>query len=200
MAEPVFSHLVGDLVEAMGQTLAAVRPVPEGIYLRTSDGFLYAFVEDPHGLSLATVQRMVEAAPGGGRRLVVFCRHHLPLALTAVRASVERVPLALEEVARSLGRGRLSVFARIVLPLAGPGLAASFCLVFLSAVTELTATLILVPTGVQTLATQFWAYEQNLSYGQAAPFALAIIALAVVPTLVLGRYFDRLPAREAIGA
>ncbi len=132
--------------------------------------------------------------------VVAYAILFFPLALTAVRASVERVPLALEEVARSLGRGRLSVFARIVLPLAGPGLAASFCLVFLSAVTELTATLILVPTGVQTLATQFWAYEQNLSYGQAAPFALAIIALAVVPTLVLGRYFDRLPAREAIGA
>ena len=61
---------------------------------------------------------------------------------------------------------------RVTLPLIAPGLAAAFCLVFLSAVTELTATLILVPTGVQTLATQFWAYQQNLSYGQAAPFAL----------------------------
>ena len=62
---------------------------------------------------------------------------------------------------------------RVTLPLVAPGLAAAFCLVFLSAVTELTATLILIPTGVQTLATQFWAYQQNLSYGQAAPFALA---------------------------
>ena len=60
----------------------------------------------------------------------------------------------------------------MTLPLIGPGLAAAFCLVFLAAVTELTATLILVPTGVQTLATQFWAYQQNLSYGQAAPYAV----------------------------
>ena len=35
-----------------------------------------------------------------------------------------------------------------------------------------------MPTGVQTLATQFWAYQQNLSYGQAAPFALVMIAIA----------------------
>ena len=43
--------------------------------------------------------------------------------------------------------------------LVAPGLAAAFCLVFLSAVTELTVTLILIPTGAQTLATQFWAYH-----------------------------------------
>ncbi len=83
----------------------------------------------------------------------------------------------------------------MTLPLVGPGLAAAFCLVFLSCVTELTATLILIPTGVQTLATQFWAYQQNLSYGQAAPFALAIILIAAVPAYLLGRFFDRLPQR-----
>jgi iron(III) transport system permease protein len=67
--------------------------------------------------------------------------------------------------------------------------------VFLSAVTELTATLILIPTNAETLATQFWAYQQNLSYGQAAPFALVIVAIAAVPSYVLGRFFDRLPRR-----
>ena len=118
-----------------------------------------------------------------------------PLALVGVRASVAYAPVNLEEVARSLGQGRLAVLRRVTLPLVGPGIAASFCLVFLAAVTELTATLILVPTGVQTLATQFWAYQQNLSYGQAAPFALVIIAIAAVPSYVLSRYFDRLPAR-----
>jgi iron(III) transport system permease protein len=121
-----------------------------------------------------------------------------PLALVCVRASVAQAPPALEDVARSLGQRRLAVLRRVTLPLIGPGLAAAFCLVFLSAVTELTATLILIPTGVQTLATQFWAYQQNLAYGQAAPFALAIIIIAAVPSYVLGRFFDRLPSRAAV--
>ncbi len=116
-----------------------------------------------------------------------------PLALVGVRASVAQAPPQLEQVAQSLGRGRLAVLVRVTLPLVTPGLAAAFCLVFLSAVTELTATLILVPTGVQTLATQFWSYQQNLAYGQAAPFALLMIAIAAVPSYVLGRFFDRLP-------
>jgi iron(III) transport system permease protein len=49
----------------------------------------------------------------------------------------------------------------------------------------------LIPTGAQTLSSQFWAYESNLSYGQAAPFALVMIALAAVPSYVLGRFFHR---------
>jgi iron(III) transport system permease protein len=122
-----------------------------------------------------------------------------PLALVGVRASVAQAPRGLEEIGRSLGQRRLAVLWRVTLPLVAPGLAAAFCLVFLSAVTELTATLILIPTGVQTLATQFWAYQQNLAYGQAAPFALAIIAIAAVPSCLLGRFFDRLPARRTLG-
>jgi iron(III) transport system permease protein len=121
-----------------------------------------------------------------------------PLALVGVRASVAQAPPGLEEIARSLGQRRPAVLWRVTLPLIGPGLAAAFCLVFLSAVTELTATLILIPTGVQTLATQFWVYQQNLAYGQAAPFALAIIAIAALPSYVLGRFFDRLPSRAPI--
>jgi iron(III) transport system permease protein len=114
-----------------------------------------------------------------------------PLAVVAVRASVMRAPARLEDVGRSLGRSRSAVLLRVTLPLLAPGLAAAFSLVFLSVVTELTATLILIPTGVQTLATQFWVYQQNLSYSQAAPFALLMMGIAAVPSLVLGRWFDR---------
>ncbi len=128
--------------------------------------------------------------------VIAYAILFFPLALVGVRASVAQAPVGLEEVGRSLGRRRSSVLWRVTLPLLAPGLAAAFSLVFLSAVTELTATLILIPTGVQTLATQFWAYQQNLSYGQAAPFALAIIAIAALPSYVLGRFFERLPSRE----
>jgi len=123
-----------------------------------------------------------------------------PLALIAVRASVARVPASLEEVGRSLGQRPPAVMLRVTLPLVLPGLLASFFLVFLTAVTELTATLILVPTGVQTLATQFWAYTNDFSYGAAAPFAATMLAVAVVPTYLLGRWFDRLPARSLLAA
>ncbi len=129
--------------------------------------------------------------------VVAYAILFFPLALVAVKASVARAPIGLEDVGRSLGRRPIEVFGRVTLPLVAPGLAAAFSLVFLSAVTELTATLILVPTGVNTLATQFWAYTTNLSYGAAAPYAALLVAIAAIPTYVLGRWFERLPSRAS---
>jgi iron(III) transport system permease protein len=116
---------------------------------------------------------------------------HFPLALVCVKTSVAQAPARLVDVGRSLGRGPVSVFFRVTLPLLAPGLAAGFCLVFLTAATELTATLVLAPSGVQTLATQFWAFQSEVAYGAAAPYAMVIIALAVVPGALLGLWFDR---------
>jgi len=123
--------------------------------------------------------------------ILAYAIMFFPLALVGIKASLARAPVSLDEVARSLGQPRLKVLVRVTLRLTGPGLVAAFCLVFLSVITELTATLILIPTGVQTLASQFWVYETNLSYGQAAPFALVMIAVAAIPSWVLGRFFDR---------
>jgi iron(III) transport system permease protein len=114
-----------------------------------------------------------------------------PLALICVLASVAQAPVGLTETSRSLGVGRFESFRRVTLPLIAPGLAAGACLVFLSAVTELTATLILIPTDTHTLATQFWAYQTNASYGAAAPFAAMLVGIAVIPSYVLARWFDR---------
>ncbi len=89
--------------------------------------------------------------------ILAYAVMFFPMAVVAVRTAVARAPVGLEEVGHSLGVRRRSVFWRVTLPLIAPGLAAAFCLVFLESATELTATLILIPTGAQTLATQFWA-------------------------------------------
>jgi iron(III) transport system permease protein len=127
--------------------------------------------------------------------VIAYAVMFFPMAVVAVRAAVARSPVGLEEVGHSLGVSRLAVFWRVTLPLIGPGLAAAFCLVFLESATELTATLVLHPTDSATLATQFWAYQTNLSYSQAAPYAGVMLLLAAVPSYVLGRWFDRQPGR-----
>ena len=114
-----------------------------------------------------------------------------PLALVCVRASAMQASPRLTEMGRSLGNRPVLVFLRVTLPLIRPGVLASLCLVFLSSVTELTATLVLVPTGVQTLATQFWAYQTNTAYGAAAPYAVAILLLAAGPNLLVAAWFAR---------
>ncbi len=119
--------------------------------------------------------------------IVCYAILFLPLAVVAIRSAMLQAPPHLEEVGRSLGCHPASTWLRVTLPLIAPGLRAAFALVFISSATELTATLLLHPTGVNTLATQFWAYTSDFAYGAAAPYAALMVAISAVPAFLLSR-------------
>lgn len=115
----------------------------------------------------------------------------LPLAVAAVRASVEHSPVRAEEVARSLGLDRWATLRRVTLPLAVPGLAAGAAMVFLTTMKELPATLLLHPTGTETLATMLWRFMLVSDHASAAPYAALIVLGAALPAVVLARIARR---------
>lgn len=115
----------------------------------------------------------------------------LPAAVAAVRSSVALSPPRLEEVARSLGQRPVDVLRRVTVPLAAPGVAAGAALVLLTAMKELPATLLLRPTGLDTLATQLWTQTANGAFAAAAPYAAALVLLSAVPTALLARWGTR---------
>ena len=57
----------------------------------------------------------------------------------------------------------------------------------LTAMKELPATLLLRPTGADTLATRLWSHTGVGAYAAAAPYALLLVLLAVLPTIALMR-------------
>lgn len=103
----------------------------------------------------------------------------LPRALVPLRSGIAQAPVALEEMARSLGHSPLVARLRVTLPLLAPSIAAGAALVALGAANELTATLLLAPNGTRTLATQFWSAASAVDYPAAAPYALLLILLSV---------------------
>ena len=108
MAPTPFVQLASALVEAMGQRLDAARPIPEGLVLRTGDGFLFAFLEDPNRVSLDTIRHLLEEGDRLPPHFVVFTPGHLPLAIShdVVRRGGTLVEGArFSELARQLGLG-----------------------------------------------------------------------------------------------
>ncbi len=106
MASLPFTELANALVEAMGQRLDAARPTAEGLVLRTGDGFLYAFLEDPNQVSLETIRHLFDEGNGLPVHLVVLTPGHLPLAISqdVVRRGGTLVEGArFAELARQLG-------------------------------------------------------------------------------------------------
>jgi iron(III) transport system permease protein len=102
----------------------------------------------------------------------------LPQSLAASGAALAGVDPRVEEAARSLGRGPIAVVVRVTVPLVRSGVFAGATLVFLSAMKELPATLLLRPIGFDTLATEIWSATAAADYAQAAPPALLLVALS----------------------
>jgi iron(III) transport system permease protein len=110
----------------------------------------------------------------------------LPQALAGAGSALRTVDPRLEEAARGLGRSPLEVVARVTAPLAAPGILAGGALVFLSAMKELPATLLLRPIGFDTLATEIWRHTALGAYSRAAPAALLLILVSAPLLLLLG--------------
>ncbi|HEV2931279.1 MAG TPA: iron ABC transporter permease [Propionibacteriaceae bacterium] len=109
----------------------------------------------------------------------------LPRALVNLRTGIGQTAPELDDSARALGASSLRRALRITLPLIAPGLASASAFVFLAVCTELTATLLLAPTGTTTLATRFWSHSESLDYAAAAPYAAAMILLAAPLTYLM---------------
>jgi len=91
----------------------------------------------------------------------------------------------LDDVARTLGAGRLRRLRTVDLPLATPGLLAGAGLVLLSTTKELPATLLLAPPGFETLATRIWNATEDAFLADASLAALFLLALSGVLTWFL---------------
>ncbi|MET4638443.1 iron ABC transporter permease [Mycetocola sp. 2940] len=102
----------------------------------------------------------------------------LPRALVPLRAGLSQVPESLEEAARSLGVTPFAARLRVTVPLLVPAVCAGGALVALGAANELTATLLLAPTGTRTVATSFWSAASSLDYPTAAPYAIVLVLLS----------------------
>jgi iron(III) transport system permease protein len=111
----------------------------------------------------------------------------IPMAMVSTRAAVAQVPPELADAARALGSRPVVAFLRVQLPLSLRGTMAGFALVFIAVSTELTATLLLAPTGTSTLATAFWDASAVLDYAAAAPYAVAMVLLSAPLTYLLLR-------------
>jgi iron(III) transport system permease protein len=119
--------------------------------------------------------------------LIAYVALFLPNALSAISIPLSQSPNSLDEVSASLGLTKLQTLRRVVLPIAGPGIFAATTLVILTVLKELPATLLLRPTGVETLATRLWTETSVASFSTAAPYALLLVVLAGIPAWLLNR-------------
>ena len=125
---------------------------------------------------------------GLGVVLVVACViRFLVMPVGGIEAGLARIPPTLEQASRLLGESRLGTLRRVHLPLLRPAMATSAMLVFVDAMKELPATLLLRPADFDTLATWLYAEAARGTYEEGAIAALCIVVAGLIPVMLLAR-------------
>lgn len=160
-------------VIGLGLLMLMGRQGPVGAWLR--EHFDYTLIFHWHGAVMAST--------------VVA----LPLVLKAASTAFAGVPRELEAAARTLRQPAWSVFLRVTLPLARPGLLAGTLLAFARAMGEFGASLMLagsIPGQTQTAAMAVYDAVQAGQDGLALQLALVISAISVAVLLLANRLFS----------
>jgi molybdate transport system permease protein len=118
----------------------------------------------------------------------------LPLVLKSASAAFANVDRTLEAAARTLRQSPFSVFVRVTLPLAGPGILAGTLLAFARAMGEFGASLMVagsIPGRTQTLSMAIYDAVQAGQDDTAAVLVLVTSVISVAVLLLSNRLFGR---------
>jgi iron(III) transport system permease protein len=119
--------------------------------------------------------------------VIAYTVRFLAVSLGTIEAGLERISPNLDAAARTLGETALSALWRVHLPLLVPAVGTAALLVFVDAMKELPATLLLRPLDFGTLATHVYSLVLIEQPEAASVGALAIVAVGLVPVLLLHR-------------
>ena len=126
--------------------------------------------------------------------LIAYLTRFIPLAVRSANAALRQVDPSLEETARITGASWLQTFGSVTLPLTRSGLFAGWILVFVPALQELSASILLFTGPTITLAVAvFNLYDNGLLE--------RVSALAIVTTLLISGALvvaQRLAGRSAV--
>ncbi|MGB3718121.1 MAG: iron ABC transporter permease [Proteobacteria bacterium] len=152
------------------------------IPLATFDNMVDALARGTFGVSTGLLLSGSVAA-----LVLAYTIRFLAVSLGSVEAGLQRISPNLDAAARTLGQSSLSTLWRVHMPLLVPALGAGGLLVFVDSMKELPATLLLRPFNFETLATQVYNFAVLEQFEHAAPGALTIVAVGLIPVLLLHR-------------
>jgi multiple sugar transport system permease protein len=128
-----------------------------------------------------------------GALIIAYTASHLPIVVWLMRDYFQSVPLELEESAAIDGASPYRIFRSVVLPLAVPGLVATFLFVLVFAWNEYLIALFLTSANAQTLPLTVAA--QNATRGPQWWYMSVLILIMIVPVIAMAIALERYIAR-----
>ncbi len=131
--------------------------------------------------------------------LVAYVARFIPLAVRSANASIRQVDPSLEEAARITGAPWLRAIRSVLVPMVRPGMLAAWLLVFIPALGELSATILLYSSGTETIAVAIFRLRDLGQLEVVSALSVFTIAVILAVSLVLNRVVGRGGAGMAPG-
>ncbi len=109
------------------------------------------------------------------------------VALQSIQSGYSRVPLSMDDSARTLGVTGFALLRRVHWPLLRRSTIVAGLLVFVDVMKELPATLVLRPFNHDTLAVMAYQLARDERLGEAALPCLALVLVGLIPVVLLSR-------------
>ena len=122
--------------------------------------------------------------------LVIFIRR-LPYAARSVAASLRQVSPRIEEAAISLGNPPLRAFFKTTVPLIAPGILTGALMSLVTAMNELSSSLVLYVGGTATMPVRIYLAVLDGDYGTASALATILLVLTAIAVLLAFRLSGR---------
>jgi iron(III) transport system permease protein len=134
----------------------------------------------------------------GTAAIIIACYvfRYSPTGIRTTIALLQQIDRSIEEASFSLGAGSFTTFRRIMLPLILPAFFAGLGVVFIRAMTAISATIFLVSINWTLITVRILENMTELSLGPAAAFSVFVIVVVLVVTGLLDLALRRMTTPE----
>ena len=116
--------------------------------------------------------------------IISFVIRRMPYTIRSATATLQQIPMSIEEAAISLGASKAKTFVGITVPMMSNGILSGAILSWVAIVTELSSSVILYSNKTATLTMQAYIYIGRGEYGTAAAFAAILTAITAISLFV----------------
>ncbi len=159
-----------------------------GIFLPLAkfDNFVDFYMSDWFGISTGLM------ITGSGATLIyAYVVRFLVIAEGAISGGFQKIPKTLDMASNCYGKSQFETFTQVLLPLMRPAIATAALLVFIDALKELSATLMLRPFGIETLSIYIHDLASRGRIEQAGLASLIIMVAGLIPIFILMRELQK---------
>ncbi len=119
--------------------------------------------------------------------IYAYAVRFMAVGYNSIESGLDKVPLSMDESARSLGISNAKTLRKINLPLIRPAVWTGLLLVFIDVLKELPLTLILRPFNFDTLAIRAFEFASDERIAEAAPASLVLVVIGLLPVILINK-------------